>query len=58
MADGYISQIQLPPTIPNGVGKIYNIKDANVGIDSEYIQANYEVVLTVGSLGDADSTEY
>ena len=52
MADGNISQIQLPN------GNTYNIKDANVGIDSEYMSANYEVVLTVGSLDDADSTEY
>ena len=52
MADGNISQIKLPNN------KVYDIKDANVGIDSEYISANYEVVLTVGSLGDADNTEY
>lgn len=37
---------------------IYHLQDANVGIDSEYISADYEVVLTVGSLGDADNTEY
>ena len=37
---------------------IYHLQDANVGIDSEYISSNYEVVLTVGSLGNADSTEY
>ena len=52
MADGSISQIQLPE------GNKYNLKDANVGIDSEYISATQTVILTVGSLGDADSTEY
>lgn len=47
-----ITQIQLPN------GTIYDLSDQNVGIDSDYISADYEVVLTVGSLGDADSTEY
>ena len=47
-----ISQIQLPN------GNIYDIEDGNVGIDSNYVPAEYEVILTVGSLKDADSTEY
>lgn len=47
-----ISKIQLPN------GNVYNIKDANVGITSTYDDDNQEVILTVGSLGDADSTEY
>lgn len=56
-----VSQIQLPD------GSIYVIKDPNVGITSiiedtldEQGQVLYEknVILTVGSLGDADTTEY
>ncbi len=50
MAD--ISKIKLPD------GTTYNIKDANVGIDSTYDDATDTVTLTVGSLPDADSTEY
>ena len=52
MADGNISQIQLPN------GNIYNVKDENVGITSTYDSTTHTVVLTVGSLNDADSTEY
>ena len=52
MADGNISQVQLPD------GKVYNIKDENVGITSTYDSTTHTVVLTVGSLTDADSTEY
>ena len=52
MSDGNVSQIQLPN------GAIYNIKDANVGISSSYDETDYEVILTVGSLEDADSTRY
>ena len=56
-----VSQIQLPD------GSIYVIKDPNVGITSIIEdtldgqgQVLYEknVILTVGSLGDADTTEY
>lgn len=56
-----VSQIQLPD------GSIYVIKDPNVGITSTIEdtldgqgQVLYEknVILTVGSLGDADTTEY
>ena len=47
-----ISQIKLPN------GSTYDIEDANVGISSTYDASDYEVILTVGSLGDADSTEY
>lgn len=47
-----ISQIQLPN------GTTYDIEDANVGIDSTYDSSTYTVTLTVGSLGDADTTEY
>lgn len=53
MADNpKISQIQLPS------GNIYDIEDPNVGITSEYNSTTQTVTLTVGSLGDADSTEY
>ena len=52
MSDGNISKIQLPN------GNTYVIKDENVGIDSTYDSQNKTVVLTVGSLDDADSTEY
>ena len=50
MAD--ISKIELPD------GNIYNIKDANTDISSTYDSSTHTVTLTVGSLGDADSTEY
>ena len=52
MADGNISKIQLPN------GNIYDIKDENVGITSTYNSTTKTVTLTVGSLNDADSTEY
>ncbi len=52
MADGSISKIQLPN------GNIYDIKDENVGISSTYDSSTKTVTLAVGSLGDADSTEY
>lgn len=52
MADGSISKIQLPN------GNIYDIKDENIGISSTYDSSTKTVTLTVGSLGDADSTEY
>lgn len=52
MADGKISQIQLPN------GDTYDFEDPNVGISSEYNSNTKTVTLTVGSLGDADSTEY
>ncbi len=47
-----ISQIQLPN------GTIYDLEDQNVGISSTYDSATHTVSLVVGSLGDADSTEY
>ena len=57
MAD--VSVIELPD------GSTYNIKDLtartaveNVGITSTYNSTDEEVILTVGSLNDADSTEY
>ncbi len=52
MTDGKISQIQLPN------GSIYDFEDSNVGIDSTYDINTKTVTLTVGSLDDADSTEY
>ena len=52
MADGNISKIQLPN------GNVYDIKDENVGITSTYNSTTKTVTLTVGSLNDADSTEY
>lgn len=39
-------------------GDIYNIQDANTSIDSIYDENTQTVTLVVGSLGDADSTEY
>lgn len=58
MADGVISQIQLPPEISGGTGKIYDIKDANVSIDSTYKSNEKEVILTIGWLENADITRY
>lgn len=52
MADGTISQIQLPD------GSKYDVKDPNVGITSTYNSNTKTVTITVGSLGDADNTEY
>lgn len=52
MADGKISQVQLPN------GAIYDFEDPNTGITSTYDSNTKTVTLTVGSLGDADSTEY
>jgi hypothetical protein len=49
---GTISKISLPS------GAIYTIQDENVGITSTYDSNTKTVILTVGSLGDADSTEY
>ena len=42
--------------LPNG--DVYHIKDENVGIDSTYESNTKTVILEVGSLADADSTEY
>ncbi len=39
-------------------GDIYNLQDANTDISSSYDANTKTVTLTVGSLGDADSTEY
>lgn len=47
-----ISQIQLPN------GTKYDLEDPNVGISSTYDSDTYTVELVVGSLGDADTTEY
>lgn len=47
-----ISQIKLPN------GTTYDLEDPNVGISSTYDNATYTVELVVGSLGDADTTEY
>ena len=52
MAEGNISKIQIPN------GNVYDIKDENVGITSTYNSTTKTVTLTVGSLNDADSTEY
>lgn len=43
-------------TLPNG--DTYSIEDENVGIDSTYDSTTKTVILTVGSLGDADTTAY
>lgn len=50
--DNKISKIALPN------GTVYDIEDPNVGITSTYNNNTKTVTLTVGSLGDADSTEY
>lgn len=47
-----ISKVQLPD------GNTYSIKDENVGITSTYDSNTKTVILTVGSLGDADTTGY
>lgn len=39
-------------------GDIYNLQDANTDISSTYDAETHTVTLIVGSLGDADSTEY
>ncbi len=52
MSDGSISKVQLPN------GNTYDIKDENVGITSTYDSSTYTVTLTVGSLTNADNTEY
>ena len=39
-------------------GDVYKLQDSNVGIDSTYDDSTDTVTLVVGSLGDADSTEY
>ena len=52
MADGKISKIKLPN------GSEYEFEDPNTGIASTYDSITKTVTLTVGSLGDADSTEY
>ena len=52
MADQVISTI----TLPNG--QVYRLKDANTNIGSTYDSETRTVTLTVGSLKDADTTEY
>lgn len=52
MSDGSISKVQLPN------GNIYDIKDENVGITSTYDSSTNTVILNVGSLNNADTTEY
>jgi len=52
MSDGSISKIQLPD------GGVYDIKDENTGITSTYDSSTKTVILNVGSLTNADSTEY
>lgn len=47
-----ISKITLPD------GTTYNIKDANVGLASTYDSTTKTVILTVGSLEDADDMEF
>lgn len=37
---------------------IYHLQDANTSISSTYDNSTHTVTLVVGSLGDADSTEY
>jgi len=52
VAENTISKIKLPD------GQTYDIKDANVGIGSTYDANTKTVILTVGSLADADAREY
>lgn len=52
MADGSVSQIRLPN------GSIYDIVGKEAAIESTYDSNTKTVTLTVGSLDDADSTEY
>ena len=52
MSDGVISKIQLPN------GSIYDIGGSDAAIVDTYDSSDYELILSVGSLGDADSTEY
>ena len=37
---------------------IYHLQDANTTISSTYDSTTHTVTLTVGALGNADSTEY
>ena len=50
--DNKISKIKLPD------GNTYMLEDENVGISSTYDSNTHTVTLTVGSLGNADTTEY
>ena len=43
-------------TLPNG--QTYSLKDENTSISSTYDSNTKTVTLIVGSLGDADGTEY
>jgi len=52
MAEQRISTI----TLPNG--ETYSLKDANVSLSSTYDSTTKTVILTAGSLEDADSMEY
>ena len=52
MPNDKISKIALPN------GTVYDIEDENVGLTSSYNSTTKTVTLTVGSLGDADNTEY
>ena len=52
MSDGVISKIQLPN------GSIYDIVGAEATIDSSYDTNTQTVTLTVGTMEDADSTQY
>ena len=52
MSDGVISKIRLPN------GSIYDIVGAEATIDSSYDTNTQTVTLTVGTMEDADSTQY
>lgn len=52
MSDGTINKIQLPN------GSIYDITGAEAAIESTYDSTTKTVTLVVGTVGDADSTEY
>ena len=52
MSNGNISKIQLPD------GSVYDIVGKAAAIDSSYDSATKTVTLTVGTLEDADDTEF
>lgn len=52
MADGTISKIQLPN------GSVYDIVGGEAAIESTYDENTHTVTLTVGTLRDADTTDY
>lgn len=52
MSDGVIKKIQLPN------GNVYDIAGSEAELDSTYNSTTKTVTLSVGTLEDADDTEY